>query len=168
MGLGRKFSKAFHSVGKKISHTVNKIGEKVDQGIDKVAKVSGKFTNGLVKGTGIASRILDAANMAGLGAVTGGLSVTAGEALKRAHQGAVKIDNARDKLADKLKNKRANIFNKVDNGIGHGISNVQGKVMGEIKKVNDIGSAVKDQYNLEKNNLRKKIDASNAEVESFV
>lgn len=163
MGLGKKFSRAFHSLGKKVSNTVQTVGSKIDKGIDTVAKQSGKFTNGLVKATGIGSRILDAANMAGLGAVTGGLSVQAGEAMKRAHQGAVRIDNARDKIADKLKSKRGSLFDKVDAGLNLGISNVQGKVMGEFKKANNIGSAVKDQYKLEKNNLRKKIDASNVD-----
>ncbi len=115
----------------------------------------------------IASRILDAANSAGLGAVTGGLSTSVAGALSKAHEGAVKIDNARDKYADKLKDKRANAFANANNKIAQGLGKVEGKVMGEIKKVNEIGSAVKTQYNLEKNNLRKKTDAVNAESENF-
>ncbi len=166
MGLGRKLHKSFHSLGKKVSHTVQTVGTKIDKGIDSVAKTSGKFTNGLVKGTGIASRILDAANMAGLGAVTGGLSVQAGEAMKRAHQGAVKIDDVRDKFADKLKDKRANLFNKVDNKLNNGINNVQGKVMGQVKTVNNIAGATKNQIQVEKDNMRKKADrAMNQEVQ---
>lgn len=165
MGLGKKFHKAFSKMGQKVSHTVQTIGTKIDKGIDTVAKQSGKFTNGLVKGTGIASRILDAANMAGLSAVpgVGNASMALAEGLKSAHQGALKLDQARDKIAANLKDKRGSLFDKVDNGLSRGIGNVQGRVMGEIKKANNIGGAVKDQYNLEKNNLRKKIDASNAE-----
>ncbi len=168
MGLGKKMHKAFHSVGKKISHTVQTVGTKIDKGIDAVAKGSGKLTNGLVKGTGIASRILDAANAAGLGAVTGGLSVQAGDAMKKAHQGAVKIDDFRDKAAEKLKQGRANAFNKVDNQLTKGVNNVSGKVMGEIKKANNIGAATKAQIQLEKDNMRKKTDRMNSENEGAV
>lgn len=169
MGLGKKFHKAFNKMGSKISHTVQTVGTKIDKGIDTVAKQSGKVTNGLVKGTGIASRILSAANMAGLSSIPGigNASMAAEQAMKRAHQGAVKIDQARDKIADKLKDKRGSLFDKVDNGIGRGIANVQGKVMGEVKKANNIGGAVKQQYNLEKNNLRKKLDDASQNVESF-
>ncbi len=166
MGLGKKLGKSFHSLGKKISHTTQSIGTKIDKGIDAVAKGSGKLTNGLVKGTGIASRILDAANMAGLGAVTGGLSTQAGEAMKRAHQGAVKIDNMRDEAADKLKQMRMKSFNKVDNTLNKGVNNVAGKVMAQVKTVNNIGAATKNQIQVEKDNMRKKADrAMNQEIQ---
>lgn len=167
MGLGKKMHKAFKKMGNKVSNTVQKVGSKIDHGIDVVAKGTGKLTNVMVKGTGIASRILDAANSAGLGAVTGGLSTSAGEAMKRAHQGAVKIDDMRDKYADKLKDKRANAFANANNKIAQGLGKVEGKVMGQVGKVNEIGSSVKKQYELEKNNLRKKTDALNAETENF-
>jgi hypothetical protein len=119
--LGRKVTGSVKKLGKKIDGTAHMLGKKADGVVNKaeslnnqVLKQSGSLLNGLDKGLTVGTRILSAANAAGLGAVPG--VGQASMALERGGKTALSGVNAAKEIRKDYKQESKRAFNKAHNG----------------------------------------------------
>jgi hypothetical protein len=112
--LGRKITGGVKKLGKKVDGTAHMLGKKADGVVNKaehlnnaVLKQSGALLNGLDKGLTVGTRILSAANAAGLGAVPG--VGQASMALERGGKTALAGVKIRLRKFEKILNRSQNV-----------------------------------------------------------
>jgi hypothetical protein len=119
--LGRKITGGVKKLGKKVDGTAHMLGKKADGVINKaeslnnqVLKQSGALLNGVDKGLTVGTRILSAANAAGLGAVPG--IGQASMALERGGKTALSGVNAAKEIRKDYKQESKRAFDKAHKG----------------------------------------------------
>lgn len=119
--LGRKITGGVKKLGKKVDGTAHMLGKKADGVVNKaehlnnaVLKQSGALLNGLDKGLTVGTRILSAANAAGLGAVPG--VGQASMALERGGKTALAGVNQAKEIRKDFKQESKRAFDKAHKG----------------------------------------------------
>jgi hypothetical protein len=121
--LGKKITGGVKKLGKKTDGAIHKLGHKADGVINKaeklneqVIKQSGSVLKGLDKGLTVGTKILSAANAAGLGAVPG--IGQASMALERGGKTALTAVNEARDMRKEYKEQSRKAFDKAHKGTG--------------------------------------------------